>query len=168
MILLPSSADGPRLPPWLVPEADAGATDTEAGSEPHLTPWKVTGLALDVIAALDLLVTLPLGETGGRWWGADLRYWGLVAKLGLEFLAHHKYLPGIAESEGQYQAVWLPAEPSWARGPAGRLRGRPILRARPGHLRQRAQPAPNRGWMPPDLLHRLFNLEGDGIRRVVV
>jgi len=108
VILLPSGADGPLLPPWLVPEADTGATGTEAESEPRLTPRKVTGLALDVVAALDLLVTLPLGETGERWWGADLRYWGLVAKLGLELLAHHKYLPGIAESGGQYRAVWLP------------------------------------------------------------
>jgi len=108
VILLPSGADGPHLPPWLVPEADAGATDIDVESEPRLTSWKVTGLALDVITALDLLVTLPLGETGERCWGADLRYWGLVAKLGLEFLAHHKYLPGLTENEGQYRAVWLP------------------------------------------------------------
>ena len=108
VILLPSSADRPRLPPWLVSEVDTGATDTEAEFEPRLTPWKVTGLALDIVTDLDLLVTLPLGEAGERWWGTDLRYWGLVAKLGLEFLAHHKYLPGLTENEGQYRAAWLP------------------------------------------------------------
>jgi superfamily II DNA or RNA helicase len=113
VILLPSHADRPLLPSWLEPQASVEATD-EAEPEPRLSPWKVTGLALDVTAALDLLVTLPLGETEkftlnsskGRW-GADLRYWGLAAKLGLEFLAQHKYLPGMTEDEGQYRAVWL-------------------------------------------------------------
>ncbi|MEE8392303.1 MAG: DEAD/DEAH box helicase, partial [Anaerolineae bacterium] len=104
VILLPSDTDRPRLPPWLVPEVDASVAE----SEPRLIPWKVAGLALDIVTDLDLLVTLPLGEAGERWWGADLRYWGLVAKLGLEFLAHHKYLPGLTEDEGQYRAVWLP------------------------------------------------------------
>ena len=104
VILLPSTADGPHLPPWLIPETE----ETEAEAELHLSPWKVTGLALDVISALDLLVALPLGEAAGRQWGTDLRYWGLVAKLGLEFLARHKYLPGMAEDEGQHRAVWLP------------------------------------------------------------
>ena len=104
VILLPSDANGPRLPPWLVPQA----AESEAEHEPHLSPWKVSGLALDALSALDLLVALPLRETGARWWGVDLRYWGLAAKLGLELLAHHKYLPGLAEDAGQYQAVWLP------------------------------------------------------------
>ena len=104
VIWLPSTADGPRLPPWLIPEAE----ETEAGAELRLSPWKVIGLALDVMAALDLLVALPLGEAAGRQWGADLRYWGLAAKLGLELLARHQYLPGMAEHEGEYRAVWLP------------------------------------------------------------
>ena len=102
VILLPSTAKGPRLPPWLIAEAE----ETEA--ESHLSPWKVTGLALDVLSALDLLVALPLGEAAGRQWGADLRYWGLVAKLGLELLARHQYLPAMVEREGEYRAVWLP------------------------------------------------------------
>jgi SNF2 family DNA or RNA helicase len=105
-ILLPSTASGPHLPPWLVPDADAEAMDGEA--ELHLSSWKVKGLALEVLGALDLLVALPLHGTGARWWGTDLRYWGLAAKLGLEFLAQHKYLPGLTEDEGQYRALWLP------------------------------------------------------------
>jgi hypothetical protein len=97
-ILLPSTASGPHLPPWLVPDADAEAMDGEA--ELHLSSWKVKGLALEVLGALDLLAALPLHGTGARWWGTDLRYWSLAAKLGLEFLAQHKYLPGLAEDEG--------------------------------------------------------------------
>jgi SNF2 family DNA or RNA helicase len=103
VILLPSDASGPCLPPWLVPEKES-----EAESERHLRPWKVNGLALNILDALDLLVTLPLQGKGARWWGADLRYWGFVAKLGLELLAHHKYLPGLTEDEGEYRATWLP------------------------------------------------------------
>jgi SNF2 family DNA or RNA helicase len=105
-LLLPSTAGGPHLPPWLAPDADAETMDTE--SELRLSPWKVNGLALEVLGALDLLVTLPLHGAGARWWGTDLRYWGLAAKLGLELLAQHKYLPSLAEDEGQYRAVWLP------------------------------------------------------------
>ena len=56
VVLLPSGTDEPHLPPWLV--IDAADVDTEA--ELHLSPWKVNGLALDVLGALDLLVALPL------------------------------------------------------------------------------------------------------------
>jgi len=92
-ILLPSTAGGPHLPPWLVPDADTEATDGEA--ELHPSPW--------------------------------LRYWGLVAKLGLEFLAHHKYLPGLTENEGQYRAVWLPVMDD----PDDRARLRALAQAMP-------------------------------------
>ena len=100
VIFLPSDDRGPLLPPWLDPGEPRG--------EPSLAPWKVTGLALNVAAALDLLVSLPLGGAGGRRWGDDLRYWSLVAKLALELLAHHKVLPGIEEEDGGYRALWLP------------------------------------------------------------
>ncbi|MCG2769943.1 MAG: DEAD/DEAH box helicase [Anaerolineae bacterium] len=106
IVLLPSTADWPHLPPWLLPEAE----DAKTESELCLSPWKVFGLAMDAVSALDLLALLPLGDSPRRQWGTDLRYWGLVAKLGLELLAHHRYLPGItlSEAKGRYQAVWLP------------------------------------------------------------
>ncbi|MEJ2732637.1 MAG: DEAD/DEAH box helicase [Anaerolineae bacterium] len=107
VLLLPSAADAPRLPPWLVP----GEPEPEA--ELRLSPWKVTGLALDVLSALHFLVALPLDDSQpevarNRQWGADLHYWSLAAKWGLELLAHHRYLPGMTENEGQYRAAWLP------------------------------------------------------------
>jgi SNF2 family DNA or RNA helicase len=106
VILLPASDAGPILPPWLLPELE-----DEVLEAPHLAPWKVSGLTLDALTALDLLVTLPLDQplALGRW-GADLRYWAEVAKLGLELLARQKYLPGMSQDEeqGQYRAQWLP------------------------------------------------------------
>jgi superfamily II DNA or RNA helicase len=128
LILLPANARGPLLPPWLVPEPDAedDAADRE-GSAPRLVPWKVPGLALDPLSALDLLVAIPLGEAGHRTWGSDLRYWGLVAKLALELLAQHKYLPALEEDEGQVRALWLPA----IDGPNDRARLRTLAGAMP-------------------------------------
>jgi SNF2 family DNA or RNA helicase len=101
VLLLPSDEAGPRLPPWLLPDADV---DFEP---PTLVPWRVSGLALDVGAALDLLVGLP-ARGADRRWGTDLRYWSAVAKLGLELLARQAYLPGMTEDEGHYRAVWQP------------------------------------------------------------
>jgi superfamily II DNA or RNA helicase len=102
VILLPSTVDAPRLPPWLEPEVE------EVESESLLLPWRVTGVALDVLSALDLLVALPSSTGDGQQWGTDLRYWSLIAKLGLELLARHRFLPGMTEQEGRYRGVWLP------------------------------------------------------------
>ncbi len=102
VMLLPSTGDAPRLPPWLVPGAE------EEVSESLLLPWQVSGVALDVLSALDLLVALPSSPGEGPYWGTDLRYWSSVAKLGLELLARHRFLPGMTEKEGQYRGVWLP------------------------------------------------------------
>ena len=85
----------------------------EEEAELRLSPWKVSGLALDPLLALDLLIALPFGPASQQQWGTDgsivltagLRYWSLVAKLGLELLGQHKYLPGLVENEGQYRAV---------------------------------------------------------------
>ncbi len=103
-LLLPSNTESPLLPPWLLPATDT--EDTLNDGTPELTPWKVPGLALDVLAALDVLVALPVRDRDRRW-GDDLRYWSLVAKLGLEMLARQRYLPGLEENEGRYRAVWL-------------------------------------------------------------
>lgn len=153
-ILLPSGADGPHLPPWLVPPAEVDAGE----DKPRLTPYRVTGLALEALAALGLLVAVPWGEAGGRWWGADLRYWSLVAKLGLELLAQHNYLPGLVredalENEGTYRARWLPVTAD----PHDRARLRALAQAIPPVCRTLKDPA----YEEPDALqaaapHRLL------------
>ena len=145
--LLPSAADAPCLPPWLVVD------DAEEGqAEPRLSPWKLSGLALDALSALDLLVALPAGSASSRQWGADLRYWSLVAKLGLELLAQHKYLPGLAEDEGQYRGVWLPV----LSAPQDRPRLRALAQAMPPVCRAlfdaKDAPAPDSAPPPHTLL----------------
>jgi len=140
VILLPSGPDAPYMPPWLASDANTAAADAETESEPRLIPWQVTGLALDVVSALDLLVALPSGDVQNRAWGADLRYWGLVAKLGLELLAHHKYLPGITEEEGQFRALWLPVLDD----PHDRARLRALAQAMPPVCRALLPPATSR------------------------
>lgn len=98
--LLPSIDESPVLPSWLVPDRDS-ASDIA----PRLVPWTVPGLALDALSALDLLIALPTRRE--RWWGADLRYWSYVAKLGLELLAQQKYVPGLDLADGTFRATWL-------------------------------------------------------------
>ncbi|MBN1485751.1 MAG: DEAD/DEAH box helicase [Chloroflexia bacterium] len=127
-ILLPTDAAGPCLPPWLLVPAEGASGEADL----CLAPWKVTGLALQAPAVLDLLVSAPWAAAGDRWWGVDLRYWGLVAKLGLEFLAQHKYLPGIVREEplgqeGAYRARWLPVTSD----PHDRARLRALAQAMP-------------------------------------
>ncbi len=120
-ILLPSREDAPVMPPWWFPP------DREDESAPRLAPWRVNGLALDSLAALHLLVGAPLAGWGRQGYGADLRYWGVVARLGLALLAQHKYLPGFAAREEQYRAVWLPI----LNDPADKARLRALAEAMP-------------------------------------
>ncbi len=97
---LPSTSLGPILPPWFFPDS----TLAEEPS-PQLSAWKVSGLWLSPLAALDLLVPLP-AHSSDRRWGSDLRYWAVAARLGLEFLTRQLYFPTLTEQAGTYQAVW--------------------------------------------------------------
>jgi SNF2 family DNA or RNA helicase len=99
---LPTLGDLPLLPPWL----QTGEEDSSTLSR-DLAPWRVKGLALDILTALDLLVTLPVTGISRRW-ARDLRYWSAAAKLGLEILARQSYLPGLREEQGAYRAIWSP------------------------------------------------------------
>ena len=98
-LLLPTHDDAPLLPPWLDPMARTPEV------APTLNPWKVTGLPLNVLAALELLVAAPPRD---KRWGSDLRYWSTVAKLGLEVLTQQLYFPTLTEDEGAYHARWQP------------------------------------------------------------
>jgi hypothetical protein len=91
------------MPPWFPTSEDTSETE----EKPTLAPWRVSGLSMDLLDVLDLLVTVP--ATGAqRYWGQDLKYWSAVVKLGLELLARQAYLPGLREKGGRYRAVWFP------------------------------------------------------------
>jgi SNF2 family DNA or RNA helicase len=98
---LPTAGDLPLLPPWL----QSGNEDSTLSAS--LAPWRVNGLALDILTALDLLVTLPATGSNHRW-GRDLQYWSAAAKLALEILARQAYLPSLHEEQGRYSALWTP------------------------------------------------------------
>ncbi len=159
VVLLPSRENAPAMPPWLIPpdEGDESAL--------RLTPWRVNGLTLDIQTALNLLVGLPLAEKGRRGCGADLRYWGVVARLGLEFLARHKYLPGLNEHEGHYRAVWLPA----LNDPADKARLRALAEAMPPVCRAlftgKAAPDSAAAPSPNDLLDSFLKTLIDQVAR---
>ncbi len=103
--LLPSSTVAPLVPGWLITE---GAQDATVGG---LRPWRIEGLGIPAAELIELLVTLPQmanDDSTTHRLGADLRYWGLAAKLVLELLARQRYLPGIEMADGTAQAVWVP------------------------------------------------------------
>jgi SNF2 family DNA or RNA helicase len=149
-ILLPSDGRDPLMPSWLIPAAEQAAANGDAGGA--LKPWKVGGLALDLLSALDLLVTLPLGKAGSRHWGTDLRYWALVAKMELELLARQKYVPGLSEEAGRYRALWIPVTDD----PRDRERLRALAQAMPPACRavfaSGAPPEPGQAPAPHALL----------------
>jgi superfamily II DNA or RNA helicase len=81
------------------------------GPEATLYPWRVGGWRLPLEAALLLLQKLPLGQSSadeGISLGADLRYWGQVARWGLDLLSRGKLLPAISLSSSSLEARWQP------------------------------------------------------------
>jgi SNF2 family DNA or RNA helicase len=103
--MLPSGARAPVVPSWLM--------EDEGASEPPtaMTAWRVEGLSVPLLRMLDVLVALPAAvydtPTLHRL-GADLRFWGLAAKFGLELLARERFIPGMKAVDGQMAALWLP------------------------------------------------------------
>jgi SNF2 family DNA or RNA helicase len=123
-ILLPSTTQSPLLPSWLVLDLEAqGETDVEA----KLAPWQVEGWALASTSALEFLIALPPGRSSHHRYGNDLRFWALVAKLGLEILASHQYVPGIEPDDDRYHARWVPVLDA----PQDRARLRALSQAMP-------------------------------------
>ena len=102
-MFLPSVRGRPFMPPWFPVSEEI----SEVEEIPTLLPWKVSGLSVNLLDVLDLLVTVP-AVGSQRCWGQDLQYWSAAVKLGLELLARQTYLPGLHEKEGRYRAVWFP------------------------------------------------------------
>ena len=122
LVMLPTRTI-PIVPSWLVArDMDARSKDQDIPDDAttgqaetvQLRPWRVEGLGLDLLHALDLLVTLPRGAGGSSRRdsdcviGSDLRYWGIVAKFLLELLARERFLPGLRDDDDRMRAVWEP------------------------------------------------------------
>ena len=105
--LLPSHESAPIVPRWLVPLDDAND-----GSEPTLAWWRIEGIGIPVLQIVEVLAALPLRNHlvgAPHRVGDDLRYWGVVAKFGLELLAGQRYLPGVEVDGDAFLARWQPA-----------------------------------------------------------
>ncbi len=105
---LPTQNDTPILPGWLRPGLE-GEPDGEGA--PELRPWRIEGLGMPLSMCLELLIVLPVQNhqvLASHRVGADLRYWGVAAKFGLELLARQRYLPGLRSNDEAARAVWLP------------------------------------------------------------
>ncbi|MGG6241999.1 DEAD/DEAH box helicase [Nodosilinea sp. AN01ver1] len=85
--------------------------ESEADAETVLHPWRVQGWHLGIADFLPILLALPLGQhtpTGPGDIGADLRYWGHVARWGLNLLARGKFLPDLELTSQTLAASWHP------------------------------------------------------------
>ena len=96
---LPSSAAAPFASPELL----ATGAQTAPEGQPHLAPWRVTGVLLTPGQALDLLLASP-----SSLYGADLRAWRVAALLAVEVLSGQQVLPGLQREGFQLRAAWLP------------------------------------------------------------
>lgn len=97
-VLLPTGS-GPRP----LPSPDLGRGDPDGEAAITATPWRVTGLTLDPVPALNRLATLPPGNAIHQP-GPDLLYWSQVARLTLELLIRQQFLPTI--DEARHGALW--------------------------------------------------------------
>lgn len=97
-------ATGTRLRP-------THSAEVEPAPSLSLHPWYIGGWLLPPQAALSMLLKLPLGQQVGQGTsslGPDLRYWGHVARWGLDLLARGKLLPAIALTSQKMAAFWQP------------------------------------------------------------
>jgi SNF2 family DNA or RNA helicase len=97
------------------------AAPPEPEANYRLAPWTVTGRVLSPTEAIDLLCACVGREllAPGVVVGKDLSYAALALRLAGSLVARQRYLPGIAESDGAFRAVWTPV---WGGEEAGRLR----------------------------------------------
>ncbi len=101
-LVLPSGPHGPvPSTPMLTRNGSSG--DEEDDASPQLRPWRVRGLALTPYSAVTWLASLN-GQAS-----ADLRYWATAARLALEFVATHHFIPSFEPEGDKLRIRWRPA-----------------------------------------------------------
>ncbi len=96
-----------------------GTPDSEEGLVPQLSAasslsepvllatWQLEGLFLNPLEALKFLNSLPLSGLSDEesFVGGDLRYWSHVARWSWDLLARSKFLPGLTQQIGVWEAL---------------------------------------------------------------
>ncbi|NJL47383.1 MAG: DEAD/DEAH box helicase [Leptolyngbyaceae cyanobacterium SM2_5_2] len=107
---LPSDLEAEALQP--IHSAYGEAQDrAESSTIRVLHPWQLQGWWLPPTDVLSLLLALPLGQQplpGTDVIGDDLRFWGHLARWGLNLLARGKFLPTIELNSQTLAANWRP------------------------------------------------------------
>ena len=116
-LMLPSFDEGPQCSPQLL----RGAQERRSGSPELLDPWVVPAIGLAPMAALELLLALPLAGCtddakpagAGVALGDSLRFLAEAAKLGLELVARGRLVPALVRREDEWVAWWraMPGDP---------------------------------------------------------
>jgi SNF2 family DNA or RNA helicase len=75
---------------------------SENAIETQLQSWQVAGVWLEADQIWRILTGIPLGSRGTEWLGDDLRFWGHIARWGLDLLARGKFIPN---SHGDWQVL---------------------------------------------------------------
>ncbi len=101
-LTLPSQKTKKTLVPLL---AGQDATDLKA-TQRIWQPWRVQGLSLTAIAALQLLQQIPLGEQPLI--GPDLRFFTHLYRWSLDLLVRQKFVPAVGVTPEGSQGQWLP------------------------------------------------------------
>ncbi|HIK45831.1 MAG TPA: ATP-dependent helicase, partial [Leptolyngbyaceae cyanobacterium M65_K2018_010] len=107
---LPSFLEDAQIQPI---HSASGETQAEAQHRPAqvLHPWQLEGWWLAPPEVLPLLLALPLGQFAlapADLIGSDLRFWGHMARWGLNLLARGKYLPTLELTSERLSAGWRP------------------------------------------------------------
>ncbi|MBT9313430.1 DEAD/DEAH box helicase [Leptothoe kymatousa] len=94
--------DGGPHYPQLSGQAPA---DEQASADIALHPWRVSGVMLPTLVALELLTSLPLGADASMV-GGDLRYWSHMARWSLDLMARGKFVPAVSADGNGAIAAW--------------------------------------------------------------
>jgi SNF2 family DNA or RNA helicase len=92
----------------LLPQLSVAASLDPTTAPIVLHPWRVTGICLQPLEALQLLNSLPLSSVsaGEAFMGTDLRFWSHAARWSLNLLARAKFLPRLKQQADATLTHW--------------------------------------------------------------